>query len=134
MSKKISIEVIDIVYKLLISGGINLEIFKGNKPASFSGECIVINALPLSNDQLQECIINVNVFVPNLTLKIGTNQDNSQANYERIKVLSLKVSEILNEVDIDDWSLNIDQEYVLENEGFNEHFNNFRISFRNENI
>lgn len=134
MSRKLSIEVIEIVYKLLVAGGIGIESFKGNKPDSFSGECVVINSLPLSSDQLQVCIVNVNVFVPNLSQKIGSNQDESQANYKRIKELSLKVNSILEEVDIDDWSLNIDQEYVLPNESFNEHINNFRISFRNENI
>ncbi|RZJ88730.1 MAG: hypothetical protein EOO20_12830, partial [Chryseobacterium sp.] len=102
MSKKLSIEVIEIVYKLLVAGGINLEIFKGNKPDSFKGECIVINALPLSSDQLQVCIVNVNVFVPNLSNKIGSTQDNSQANYPRIKEISLLVTNILEEVDIDD--------------------------------
>ncbi|WP_316851160.1 hypothetical protein [Pedobacter agri] len=134
MSRKLSIEVIEIVYKLLVAGGIGIELFKGNKPDSFNGECVVINALPLSSDQLQICIVNVNVFVPNLSQKIGSTQDKSQANYKRIKELSLKVTEILDQVDLDDWSLNIDQEYVLQNEGFNEHFNNFRISFRNENL
>ena len=134
MARKLSLDAIEIVYKLLVAGHITLEIFKGNKPQSFNGECIVINALPISSDQLQTCTMNVNVFVPNLELEIAGKQDNSQANYPRIKELSLLVTEILKEVDVDDWSLNIEWEYILENEGFNEHFNNCRISFRNENL
>ncbi|WP_231464678.1 hypothetical protein [Pedobacter sp. Leaf132] len=134
MASKLSIEAIEIVYKLLKDGGITLEMFKGNKPDGFSGECIVINSLGMTNEQLQESLINVNVFVPNLSQKIGTSQDNSQANYPRIKELSKQVYELLDEVDQDEWSLNIEQDYIIANEGFNEHFNNFRIEFRNENI
>jgi len=134
MSKKLSIEAIEIVYKLLVTGGLTLDIFKGQKPTSYSNECIVINALPISSDQLQFCLINVNAHVPNRDLNIDQLQDRSQANYPRLKELGLQITNILNEVDQDDWSLNIEQEYIFKNEGFNEHINNFRISFRNENI
>lgn len=134
MSKKLSIEAIEIVYLLLIAGNVGIEGFKGNKPDSFNQECFTVNALPISSDQLQECTVMVNVFVPNLELHLGNTVDKSQANYPRIKALSAKVTEILNEVDKDDWALNIDQEYILPNDGFNEHYNNFRIIFRNENI
>lgn len=137
MAKLLSVDVLGIVYSVVkgcpVWGLIGGKVFKGNKALNHTGECIVINALPITGVQHQKCVVIINVFVPNRT-DIGNGTDKTQANYPRIKELSDPISTLLTDYYHDDYSLIIEQEYITENEGFNEHYNEFRVKFRNVNI
>lgn len=142
MADLLSIEAIGITFSVLkatpLYNAVNGKFFKGSKTKNFTGECVVINALPMTGSQHQLCIVNVNVFVPNLKLPIPGSSplvyDQTQANYPRMAALSKMVSAVLREYHNENHSLEIEQEYPLENEGFNEHYINFRVRFRNVNI
>ncbi len=138
MAEKLTTEATSATYSLLENTPLFEEVggkfFKGSKTKNFTGESVVINALPMTGDQHQLCIVNVNVFVPNLVLETSEGIDRTQANYARITVLGKLVRQFLNEYYYGDHSWVIEQEYTQVNEGFDEHFINFRVRFRNINI
>lgn len=137
MGRKLSSEAVRIVYGILrarsIFSEVNSNMFKGKKPDNFIGECVVITSLPMSRDQLQVCRVIVNVFVPNVEIKKGNVIDKSQPNLPRIEALILQVDEVI-QIDTDEISIRVEDDTVIENEGFNEHYGSLRLIFRNVNI
>lgn len=67
----------------VLTGGI----FKNRRPKDSTKEDIVIRALAMNADQVQEGLINVNIHVPNLKL---TN-DSTQPNEDRLIMITDKV-------------------------------------------
>jgi len=138
MARKIAVEAINKAYSVLsnttLFNAVEGNFFKGKKPDDFIGECVVITSLPMSRDQLQVCRIMVNIHVPNLEIELNDKIDRSQANYPRIAILSKIVDDTFIEFDEGDISFRIEDDHVMENEGFDEHYNNYRIVFRNVNI
>ena len=72
---KTTMEVIDIVFDVLknssVKDSITGKIYKISRSANSNYEDIVINTLPINNSQLQECIANVNVFVPDVEVRLN---------------------------------------------------------------
>lgn len=62
-----------IIYELVqasaLAAAISGKVRKANRPAGSESEDIVINCLPIDNEQLQRCVVNVNVFVPPYKIK-----------------------------------------------------------------
>ncbi|RNL50769.1 hypothetical protein D7004_17935 [Pedobacter jejuensis] len=121
-----------------MAAGVLPDVFKGKKPDDFVGECIVINALPITKDQLQVCRVNVNIYVPNLEqdrlVEGEIKKDRSQPNFPRLKELTIQVDDLFEDYDTDEYSIRVEDEYMIENDGFAEHYNNIRTVFRNINI
>lgn len=135
MARKNAIDVLDIVFGLLKGAFANgMQIFKGGKPLNFLQECIVLTSLPFSPDQLQVGRVNVNVHVPNLKTRINGADDYTQANFPRIGELTEIAKDVLEDYDHEGYSIRLEFEHIFKEEGFNEHYNNIRIIFRNENI
>jgi hypothetical protein len=138
MARKVSTEAINTVLKVLTASPVNDAIsgqfFKRKKPNNFKGECIVIAALAMTKDQLQVCRVMVNAFVPNLAIKVNKETDRSQQDEKRLGALATLIDEALNDYDQDDISLRIEDESVIENDGFDEHYSNNRVVYRNVNI
>ena len=105
-------------------------LFKYQRPEGSRSEDVVINSLPVNRTQLQRGIINVNIFVPNMT------SDSSLPNLKRLKELAeLMEQSFLGEV----WSVNGDYNFEIEADNLmpdenNQHYLNFRIEFRSKNL
>ena len=114
-----------------VSGGL----YKLQRPIQSVKEDIVINALPLNREQLQEGLLNVNVYVPNLSLQLNGLTDNSQPNTARLTELTKIGSDVLNEIDGPgaEYSFILQQEVVFEDTN-NQHYINFRLEFYSINI
>lgn len=139
MSLKTSGQLITELYKFAKASRINSDvtanIYKKERPLNFAGECIVINSLPVTVDQIQEGVFNLNYFVPNLKNTSVNPVDDTQPNSAKLDAGERVITEVMQEV----WT---DQGYVfwimqatqMANDGFKEWYVNFRIKVRNQNF
>jgi hypothetical protein len=135
---KTSLDRIDVVWQLLngssLKSNINGVVCKTRRPAGSTNEDVVINSLFVDNEQLQSGIINVNLYIPNKAQKFGEIQDNSQPNFARLKELVTIAVELLDDVYVDGFFINVQQQFgPLEDEN-NQHFINIRVQIRTENF
>lgn len=111
----------------IITGGI----YKSPRPIAQDKEDIVIGSLPVTNEQLQKGIINVNVHVPNLKLTINV-QDFSQPNYSRLNILTDMAIAAIDEKYFSDYWFIVQQQSVFTEDVSS--FSNIRVEFYSENI
>lgn len=106
MALKTSGNIVTDLYKLIKNSSIPTtvtpNIFKKFKPLNFSGECIVINTLPITGGQLQKGVINVNYFVPNLVNTSVNPVDKTQPNNVRLDAGELILAQFLEDI----WEMN----------------------------
>lgn len=114
-----------------ISGGI----YKYQRPMNSDKEDIVINSLPMNNEDIQEGILNVNIYVPNLSIDQNGVIDNSMPDTARLKTLCEIAIQNLKEVWAEDGEYNFElQQENLYQDDNNQHYINLRVMFRNVNI
>lgn len=99
-----SIDILNYVDKLL-RGKVLPKQYKGVAPDNENGEYIVVDILVSVGNQEQNTTINVNTYVPNISLESNGVVSKSQPNFIRINELSKQVIAILN----DNWK---DNNYV----------------------
>lgn len=132
---KLALEAVTEVYKIVKNSILFTEVggrvYQIQRPNDTVGDAIVINALPMTSESLQQCIINLNVFVPNPELTLLGKIDTSQPNTERLITLSRLVYTLFDEYWANGFSIWIEQEYTMDNAPLNEHYNNFRLIFKN---
>lgn len=115
--------------------GINGGVYKMERPINSELEDVVINSLPLSGTQVQEGVLNINIYVKNLALNTGSSTSDEQPDTKRITELSK-----LAMLDFADyWSPNADYAFELENtalysEENKQHYINLRIRFYSPSI
>lgn len=136
---KTVVDAVDDVYKLLdipavhdamLSG----DIFPDSRPDNHRKEAISINSLPITGDQLQAAIVNVNIHVPNLVLSISGQSDNSQPNRTRIKVIADVVTPILKDGNVNNMVTAIESINLIKDELLREHFLNIRVRINSINL
>jgi hypothetical protein len=139
--KKTSLDVVDILISVvmnsdLLTGPFKItgSLYKNRRPINSDKEDIVVNSLPINHEEIQEGVLNINIYVPNLSLQINGVKDNSQADYARLKQLTAIASELLDEVwdQSGNWTFNIQQDNTFEDSN-NQHYQNLRIEFYSPN-
>ena len=127
-------EAVSAVYLLinnnLGSFGITGGVYKQPRPTSEDKEDIVIGSLPITFEQLQKGILNVNVHVPNLLL--GINMQDSQPDYARISVLTGLVIKLLDNHYFGDSWLAVQQQQTFVEDSSS--YSNIRVEIYSENI
>lgn len=135
MSTKTTLDAVDILQNHLKTSVLftdankpNGIMTKGNRMQNSKKEDVVLNALTLTNATVQEGIINMNVYVPNLSLP--TNPvDNTQVDWKRLKYLAALAVQSIGEVYGEDYNFGLQQIIgPLEDEG-SQHYVNLRIEF-----
>ena len=131
-------KVIDIVYSVIsqspIKAAINGGVYKIDRPLNQSTEDIIINSLSVSNESVQEGIINVNLHVPNLVLGDGGVQDNTRANFARLDQLSSIFAPTMDQLFTSGVFFEVQNITIFPEENIPEHFVNFRIIFYSKNV
>ncbi|MEO6610745.1 MAG: hypothetical protein ABIT05_01390 [Chitinophagaceae bacterium] len=136
---KTTLDLIDILWTLingsalktaLVSGG---GIYKHERPLNSNNEDVVINSLPIINQDLQVAICNVNIHVPDKTINVTGGQQ-IVADHVRLKALSTVAVGVLDKNWGDDYNFSVQQQTVMADETPGSHFINIRIEFFNINI
>lgn len=134
-----SFDALDKVYSLvknsiLVTGsgdltGITGGVYKISRPELSEYEDIVLSALPMTGDDVQMCLVNVNIHVPDIRVTINGRIQN-QPNMIRMKALALLAGTVLESVYSMPFTLWIEMEHVLKQVNANEHYINIRVQVR----
>lgn len=111
---------INAVYSALNNQG--LPVHKLVKPAE-SGECVVINALPLTGSILRRCIVNVNIYAKDLLVPDGASVPNTS----RLNALAAHYAPILERIINNNAYLYLESEGIEADSGIKFHYLNFRL-------
>lgn len=140
MSLLTAFDAIDVVYQHLASSpvkdAITGNIYKLKRPINATDEGkedIVINSLGLPNKDIQQGIVNVNIYVPNLSLQINNRQDHTQQDFIRAKQLVRLVIEQLQEFYSGEYFFLYQQDNPLQSEE-GESATNIRVDFFSINL
>jgi hypothetical protein len=133
-----TLDAIDTVWETLNSSSLKTEIsgsiYKNRRAASSTKEDIVINSLPINNAQLQQGVLNVNVHVPNKSVKKNKVVDSTQPDYERMKELAAIAVDVLDDNWIGDHHFEVQQQVTVMDEATNDHYINIRLNFNSINL
>lgn len=130
---KTSFDTDDILYQILssntelknmVTGGI----YKGERPDSSEKEDIVINTITVTQDLPQQGASNVNIYVPDMSIKIA-GKPQRKANTERLRVLTNKVLNILADASVEGLMFWVTNQSVLKEPDVFQHFSNLRIEW-----
>jgi hypothetical protein len=129
---------VNIVYQKLVAdsfltaaGITSNQVRKYNRALDSNVEDIVITSLPITNNQLQTGIVNVNVHVPNLQVSGPTGQDNSQPDIVRIKQISDLVILALDNTFGSFYNCTVQQQNLIQDK--EDFFNNIRLQINSIN-
>ncbi len=129
---KTNIEAAGIVWKVLnehLSGLITGGVYKFNRPFDSVDEDIVLTALPITTNHLQECVVNVNCYAPNLKVKIKGKVDDTIADSVRLAELTQLVFDHAHDVSLEGCYFYVSGQAILANEAGDEHYSNIRLTF-----
>ncbi len=134
---KTTLDLVDVIYTELKVGllkdAITGIVKKNSRPVNSNKEDAIINSLPITSEQLQEAIVNVNVFVPNLNVSLSGVQ-NKIADHSRLKALGrLAVDELTDGIS-GDYTWDVQQQTVIEDNESDSHYVNIRVQFYISNI
>lgn len=124
------LELTDYIFNLVKNSG--LKTFKMRSPNGQKGTFVVVNPLALVGRKDQTAVVNVNVYVDNLNLNIGGQNDQSQPN---LTELSRVVNLVLPYIEDNNWENNILVNIERSSPIFEETqtFINLRINYRKIN-
>ena len=133
MSLMTSFDAIDVLYQRLkntpfttaLQGGL----YKLQRPVDSIAEDAVINSLGMPNNQVQQGIINLNIHVPNLSLR----QDNTQPDFARAQQLTALAIVQVKEFYSDDYWFLFQQQNMVQGDD-TESIVNIRIEFYSINL
>jgi hypothetical protein len=124
----------DILYKTLaaseeltdaISGGIYTE---SERPDNSENEDITVNTITVTNNMPQQGTSNVNIYVPDLKLKIE-GQEQRKANRERLRQLTNLIISVLENTQIEGFTFWVSNQNVIKEQGIYQHYTNLRIEW-----
>lgn len=126
---KTGFDMVDLIYNQLTGLTISGEVSKNTRLAGSNKEDVVVGAVAMSgNDQIQSGMVNVNIYVPNITRNTDTTQDSSQPNVQRFKALTTAIVGILKEVYVPGGNFSVITPGILYREdGSDSHYTNIRV-------
>lgn len=110
-------------------------IYRNRRPPGSKGYDVVINALPVDAEQVQQAVANVNIHVPNMSQTANGVTDNAVPNLKKLSELLSVIVPYLTE----QWPSNQDYHFTIQQvsdpipDGDN-HFINIRVDFINLNF
>lgn len=135
---KTTFEIDDIIYAKLkgsaLKSAISGDIYRGRKPAGSKKEDVVIANLGINADQLQRGIVNVNIYVPGITVQSQGVQDFTVPNTKRMKELANIACGVLDDNMDGEVYYTVEQQLTIYDRETNEHFINIRVEYSNENF
>lgn len=120
------IDIKDIVYSIVKSSdlaqAVSGIVSKTIRPTSSEKEDIIISVLDNEGCQMQQFILNVNIYVSDLVKEKDYIEDSA-----RIRLLCSKAIQLFESIVKENWRCELQKQVVLKVEGKNEHCINNRI-------
>jgi hypothetical protein len=123
----------DILYKTLVSSealndAITGGVYISERPDNPDDEDVVVNTITVTGNMPQQGTSNVNIFVPDLKLKIK-GQEQRKANRERLHRLTDLVISILETANVEGLMFWVANETVIKEQSIYQHYTNLRIEW-----
>ncbi len=135
---KTTIDLVNDVFTLLnvpvLTGAISGKVYKHRRPTNSKKEDIVVNCLPVTGDQLQTAVVNINIHVANLKLQLNGTTDLSQPDHVRLNAIAGLVTPLIEDASINDLVTSVQQQTVIEEAEIDEHYINIRVNIFNINV
>lgn len=123
-------EIIDYLYTHInvsdVRAAISGKVYKMRRPVNSSKADIVIGCLPTNNLQPQTAVANINIYVPNLSVKVDGVQDISQPDQAKLRTLTTLVMGKIQ----DNWptyGLAIESQNIFADDDIKQHYSNIRV-------
>jgi hypothetical protein len=110
--------------KAAISGGI----YNTDRPDNSAKEDITINTISVNGEMPQGGTSNVNIHVPDLTLKIK-GQEQRKIDRERLRAITRLVISVLEAASVEGLIFWVSNETVLAEDAIGQHYTNLRITW-----
>ena len=140
-----SIEVVNVLYQYVKNSVLFSDaakptgkLKKYQRAVNSNDEDVVINGLPINEEPVQECVLNINVYVSNYETTNNGVIDKSEPDTERILYLSKLAKQALNNgKEIWDvagnYCFKLQQDRIEPDDNY-QHYINFRVEFYSLNI
>lgn len=112
----------------VISGGV----YKDVRPADSVLEDIVINCLPITGDQFQQATVNVNIYVPDISVQIG-GVAQKMPDHKRLNTLAALAAAQLERYSGTEEIFKIAWQSLVKEPVTNQHYINLRIDYKHAN-
>lgn len=113
---KTDIAIRDDVYSMLMRSPLTLavkgEVYTRRRPAREEGECIVIGVLANCMEQSQRAYVNVNIYVPDVTVTYPDGTRTLEEDTPRLRELCKVATQSLSSVFGDDWWLSLSEQRI----------------------
>jgi hypothetical protein len=116
-----------------LKSAITGNVYKRQRPVDSNLEDVVINSLPITNQQLQTCVSNVNIFVPDVKVTVNGVVTNVP-NEERLEDLTVMAIQVVADGIKGDFTWDIQQHALIQDNESDSHYSNIRIEFFVSNI
>lgn len=100
------------------------------RPMGSIKEDVIINTLPIDNNQLQFAVANINIYVPAMVINTAGNQD-TIPNYERLEELTEMAITAVDDVVVGEIHFKVQQQELVDEDG--EFYSNIRVEIYNIN-
>jgi hypothetical protein len=134
---KTTLDLVGIVYDVIknssLKTAINGKIYKFKRPVNSNAEDVVINSLPVTNEQLQTAIVNVNVFVQNVEA-VTSEGINEFPDVVRLQTLATLAVSALTDGINGVYTWDVQQQTVIQDDESDQHYINIRLQFFVSNI
>lgn len=126
-----AIDIVEVIVQRLRAANLSISgnIYRNQRPINSEQEDIVVNSLPVNNSSLQQAVANVNIHPAIKSFKVN-DVINSTFDAARLNVVVKQVKAVLSDVWGADHNYDIQQEGLIQDEGFY----NIRINFYSENF
>lgn len=124
-------QILDIYFGILAKGtaksNINGGLYKDIRPSTVN-EDIVINALPVSNESIQECSVNINIHVPDINVNFE-GKPVSVPNHKKLSDLAGKVITDIEQKHSSSYYIYVEFQSLIREPETKSHYVNVRTKF-----
>lgn len=132
-----TLDIIDLLWSKLdgsaLKNAITGKMYKLVRLANSKKEDVVINCLPINNEQLSKTIANINIHVPDLTIEVDSIAQ-QVPDIVRLKSLAALAISILKDTWTSTLNYDVQQQVVIQDREAGDHYINIRLEFNIINL
>lgn len=132
---KTNVDAINKMVAYLFTSGVKNSItgaIQARRPINSINEDIIVGSLPFTFEQLQQGYLNVNIYVPNLSVEANGVKDTEYPNYNRINAIAKMVIPLIDNYVGDGFYFTVDQFKIIEEKTSS--YMNIRVLVKAKNL
>lgn len=136
---KTSFNAVELMYGILAGSAVKGAITGGiythhSRPLNSQREDVVVNSLPINNNQLQLAVVMINIHAPKIKVMTVDGVEEEKDDTARLSELTSLIVSVVDQVWEEDYSFVVQQHQLLYDSEAKEQFSNIRVEFNSENF